>query len=316
MPAPTVHSFGAHHRQRPARERPGGFQFVGLGRDFGVGGVRHVRRHADRQRAFQRDSRTPGLDPVQSQVLGRVGEAADAVRGLHLAAVVAEVVDAGLRVFGDPVREGGVRAVVVAGRGHRNGERGQTPDRNVGLVFAPGDRAHVPEQKSAPLVFHAVAKPQMPQWVGLVSGVMGASISGSRSLARRLSMCSRKSIGTPAERNAGFQDCGYGGLSFLTGGSRHVMNNPHRSALLCPAPARGVEMPPLGPQAHLVIWRNAAGRARTGGNIPPGSRRDSCACRARPGHRRQGPGGTARRQPRPGAFRSGVRRRVELRAFR
>ncbi|MEA3220338.1 MAG: hypothetical protein OZX49_01444 [Immundisolibacter sp.] len=120
-----VDGLGLHHRQRPTGQGAGHVQLVGLVGNLGVGGVGHVRRHADDQRRFQRNAQALALDPVQAQMLRRIGEAADAVRGFYLTAVVADVVDAGLGVLGDPVREGGVRPVVVAGRGNRNREFAQ-----------------------------------------------------------------------------------------------------------------------------------------------------------------------------------------------
>ena len=71
-------------------------------------------RRADHQRGLERDTALLAFAPMVSTVVARTEKHARSCRAFDMAAVVADVDDAGLRVLGEPVRRRGKRRAVVA----------------------------------------------------------------------------------------------------------------------------------------------------------------------------------------------------------
>ena len=117
-----VHGLALGHADGLAHEAAGDGHLVHAVVELLDGDVGDHRRGADDQGRGKRLTALLGVLPVKIDVLAEPGrEHPDAGGGLDLAAVVADVGDAGLGVLGDPVGTGGVGAVVPA-RG-RDGDR-------------------------------------------------------------------------------------------------------------------------------------------------------------------------------------------------
>ena len=112
----------AHHVERTSRHRAGDVVFahvVGNARHRRVGDVRRRADH-DRGRHALDALLAPAIDVVAHADAEHAGQHADAVLRLHHAAVVAEIVDAVVRVLRDPMRRRRVGRVVEARRRDRN----------------------------------------------------------------------------------------------------------------------------------------------------------------------------------------------------
>ena len=118
-----VHGLALGHADGLAHEAAGDGHLVDPVVDLLHGNVGDHRRRADDQRRLQRLAALLGVLPVEVDVLAQSGREHPhpGVR-LDLAAVVADVADAGLGVLGDPVGAGGVWAVIEARGGDRNRE--------------------------------------------------------------------------------------------------------------------------------------------------------------------------------------------------
>ena len=88
--------------------------------------IRYTGRRADHQRGLQRNAALLALAPMVAAVIARAEKHAGSRRAFDMAAVVADVDDAGLRIFCEPVRRRGERRAVVTGRGNGNREFAQT----------------------------------------------------------------------------------------------------------------------------------------------------------------------------------------------
>ena len=117
-----VHGLALDELHGPLEERTGDAELVHSVGDLLHGHVGKARHRADDAGRGQPLAQRVGLVPVDGQILLGADEVdAGLGGGLDLAAVVADVADAGIRILGDPVAGGQVRPVVEPGRrdGHR-----------------------------------------------------------------------------------------------------------------------------------------------------------------------------------------------------
>ncbi len=115
------------HRDRLAGQTAGHTHLIDTVGNFLHGDIGNNRRCADHQRCGQMDLLLDSLLPMQINILAQSrGEHTDALAGFDLAAVVADVLNPGVEVGGEPVGTSGVRPIVESRRRDRHGKAVET----------------------------------------------------------------------------------------------------------------------------------------------------------------------------------------------